>query len=76
MGFIANIEGKKFKVGDFTPVREVAEKLRTTPATIKRWLKEEKVKTVIWGRDRRQWIFVKTDDISKLKDYKESINRS
>ena len=75
MAKIANLEGRKYKISDFTPVREAAEKIGVTASTLKRWLKKEEVDGIIWGRDKRGWIFVKTDQISLLKDHKESVIR-
>lgn len=61
------------RLGDFVPVAKVAKELGMNRATIKRWLQGGKVENVVWGRDRRGWIFVSRDSIRLLRAYRDSI---
>lgn len=73
MGLIGKTIGAK-RLIDFKPVSEVAKELKIHPTTLKRWLKMKIVKNVIWGRDRRKWIYVHKDSIRLLSEYMEQIN--
>lgn len=62
------------RLEDFAPVKKVAEEVGISAATLKRWLNQNKVYGVAWGRDHRKWIYVEKDSIKRLKDHKNSIH--
>ena len=64
------------RLADFRRVREVAEELKLNTQTLKRWLKENRVDGVIWGRDRRNWIYIHRDSIKLIREYRDAIHIS
>jgi hypothetical protein len=81
--YIAIHGGKMAKIGkpigkqrlaDFRRVREVAEELELNTQTLKRWLKDNRVNEVIWGRDRRNWIYIHRDSVNLIRNYRDAIH--
>jgi len=64
------------RLDDFSKVKDAAAEVGVTAETLKRWLRQEKVRGVNWGRDNRNWIWVAKADIPKLKTYKTEIRLS
>lgn len=62
------------RLDDFVRVSKVAEELDVHVSTVKRWLKAGTVKGVMWGRDRRGWIYVERDSVALLKTYRDSVH--
>ena len=74
MARVSSVSKTKISSKDFIPVKEAAKQVGVTTPTLKRWLKDkEKTKNITWGKDKRGWIYVKEDDIPKLKDFNTSI---
>lgn len=59
---------------DFTTVREAAAEIGIHQTTLKRWLRENTVPGVVWGRDSRGWILVEQFSISKLRNYNNRVH--
>ena len=72
MGKIGKRIGEQ-RLAEFRRVREVAEELELNTQTLKRWLKEDRVDGVVWGRDRRKWIYIHRDSVNLLRDYRDTI---
>lgn len=72
MALVSGRVGNEFDINQFTPVGEVAKRVGVSAGTLKRWLKENKTDAT-WGRDRRDWVHVKTSDIDILSRYKNSV---
>ncbi len=66
-------EISKHRLDDFVFLSKVAEELNLNSQTIKRWLRDEKVDGVIWGRDRRKWIVIHKESVKLIKDHRDSI---
>ena len=64
----------KHRLEDFVHVNKVANELELNPQTIKRWLKNPSLPKVIWGRDRRGWVYVHRDSVKVLMDYRDGVN--
>lgn len=61
------------RLQDFIRLREVAAELELTPQTVKNWLKYKRVARVMWGKDRRGWVFVHRESVRLLRAYRDSI---
>jgi hypothetical protein len=61
------------RLQDFVSVKAVAAELKLNPTTVKLWLKKKRVPQVIWGRDRRGWVFIHRDSVKLLHQYRDSI---
>jgi predicted site-specific integrase-resolvase len=59
---------------DYATVREVADEIRISPATLKRWLKNNKIPNVRWGEDSRGWYLVEKKSIATLRDYINTVH--
>lgn len=75
MGLLAKTIGDQ-RLEDYTHVGKVAKDLGLNPQTIKRWLKTGAVHGVVWGRDRRGWVFVHKESVKLLKSFRDSIRVS
>ena len=61
------------RLQDFISLREVAAELGLNPQTVKHWLKNRRVSRVMWGKDRRGWVFVHRESVRLLRVYRDSI---
>ena len=58
-------------------VKQAAKKLDVHPQTLKRWLKQGKLKElhVDWGWDRRGWIYINKKDIPRIRSWMKAVHQ-
>jgi hypothetical protein len=61
------------RLQDFIRLRGIALDLELNPQTVTRWLKEKRLPKVMWGKDRRGWVFVHRESASLLRACRDSI---